>query len=61
MNSTQPGEMVRICHPARMSETRNAAPLVPARLSRPLPVSAVTWNAVRVGEQWCRSWVRVSR
>ena len=58
--ATKPGDLVRVCHPACMSETRDLAPLVPARLSRPLLVTAVTPTAVRVGEQWCRSWVRVN-
>jgi len=57
-HSTTPGQFVRVCFNARMSETRNTPPLVRARLSRPLRVDAVTWNAVRIGEQWCKSWIR---
>ncbi len=60
-STVRPGDYIRACFNARHSETRNLPPLVPARLSGPLRVTAVTWNAVRVGEQWIKRWVRCAK
>ncbi len=60
-STVRPGDYIRACFNARRSETRDLPPIVPARLSGPLRVSAVTWNAVRVGEQWIKRWVRCEK
>jgi hypothetical protein len=59
-HTTKPGDYIRACFNARKSETRNAPPMVRARLSGPLRVDSSTWNAIKVGEQWIKRWVRVN-
>ncbi len=59
--TVRPGSYVRVCFNARRSDELGSHPLVRARLSGPVRVSAVCSNAVRVGEQWVKRWVRTEK
>lgn len=60
--TTKPGDLVRLCFDAVNDSTRFHQ-LVPAHMSGPIRVTAVSVNppGVRLeGGLWRRSWVRVS-
>ncbi len=56
---TKVGDLVRIAFNAKRDDRVGSAPLVPARLSRPLFVTGVWAHGVRVGDgAWAKSWIR---
>lgn len=55
------GQYVRVCFDARRTDEVNGPVLVRARLSGPVRVTAVCSNAVRVGEQWVKRYVRCEK
>jgi len=65
--NVKPGDWVRVCFHAKLSDRIGADPLVRARLSRPFRADAVCSNAVRIGGDcttqgsWHKSWVLCPR
>lgn len=65
--TVKPGQWVQVCFNAKLSDTVGAAPLVRARLSKPLRVFAVNSRYVRIGGDcmaqgsWHASWVRCAK
>ncbi len=57
--TVRPGQWVRVCFNARRTDEVDGPLIVPARLSGPIQVRAVCSNAVRVGEQWVKRFVKV--
>lgn len=57
---TKRGDSVRPCFSAKRSDTRTGPPLVRARLGKVFVAESVTDQAVRIGEQWVKSWLRVT-